>query len=171
MDRGDEGTIDTPAGPLGVYSFHMTLSYSRDPFCCFVARQDLATFYGCHRRAFAHFGGAPAEILCDRTKTVVTHHVGRGQGTPLHPEAVAFAGHYGYAVRLCAPRLSQTKAVAAPEFAASEFFDTRDLVGLGVVGDAGLHRHAVVAGRRRPSPGGARPGPPPGRWSRSARCR
>jgi len=109
VDWGDEGTITTPAGELGVFSFHMTLSYSRDPFCCFVPRQDLATFYDCHRRAFAQFGGVPAEILYDRTKTVVRHHVGRGQDTPLHPEAVAFAGAYGYAIRLAAPRRPQTK--------------------------------------------------------------
>jgi transposase len=109
VDWGDEGAIDTTTGPLAVYSFHMTLSHSRDPFCCFVARQDLATFYDCHRRAFAHYGGVPAEVLYDRTKTVVRNHVGRGQDTPLHPEAVAFAGHYGYAIRLAAPRRPQTK--------------------------------------------------------------
>ncbi len=109
VDWGDEGTIETAAGPVSVSSFHMTLSHSRDPFCCFVARQDLATFYDCHRRAFAHFGGVPAEIVYDRTKTVVKKHVGRGQDTPLHPEAVAFAGHYGYAIRLAAPRRPQAK--------------------------------------------------------------
>lgn len=109
VDWGDEGTIATAEGELGVYSFHMTLAHSRDPFCCFVPRQDLPTFYDCHRRAFAHFGGVPAEILYDRTKTVVKSHVGRGRQTPLHPEAVAFAGHYGYAIRLAAPRRPQTK--------------------------------------------------------------
>ena len=35
----------------------MTLSHSRDPFCCFTTSMDLATFWDCHRRAFAHFGG------------------------------------------------------------------------------------------------------------------
>lgn len=109
VDWGDEGTIETAGGPVAVYSFHMTLSHSRDPFCCFVTRQDLVTFYDCHRRAFAHFGGVPAEVLYDRTKTVVKRHVGRGAATPLHPEAVAFAGHYRYAIRLAAPRRPQTK--------------------------------------------------------------
>ena len=113
VDWGDEGTIETATGPLAVYSFHMTLSYSRDPFCRFVARQDLGTFYECHRLAFEHFGGVPAEIVYDRTKTVVRHHVGRGQDTPLHPEAVAFAGHYGFAIRLAAPRRPQTKGCAS----------------------------------------------------------
>ncbi len=77
VDWGDEGEILTAGGPLRVSSFHMTLSYSRDPFCCFVAAQDLATFWDCHRRAFAHFGGVPAVIVYDRTKTVVRRHVVR----------------------------------------------------------------------------------------------
>jgi hypothetical protein len=87
----------------------MTLSYSRDPFCCFAASQDLGTFWDCHRRAFAHFGGVPATIVYDRTKTVVRRHVGRGQATPLHPEAVAFASHYDFAIWLAAPYRAQTK--------------------------------------------------------------
>src|SRR6266508_3169493 len=81
VDWGDEGEIATATGPLRVSSFHMTLSYSRDPFCCFTAAQDLGTFWDCHRRGFAHFGGVPAVIVYDRTKTVVRRHVGRGQAT------------------------------------------------------------------------------------------
>jgi Mu transposase-like protein len=87
----------------------MVLSHSRDPFCCFTASQDLGTFWDCHRRAFAHFGGVPAQIVYDRTKTVVRRHVGRGQATPLHPEALAFAGHYDFAIWLAAPYRAQTK--------------------------------------------------------------
>jgi transposase len=109
VDWGDEGEILTATGPLRVSSFHMTLSYSRDPFCCFTASQDLGTFWDCHRRAFAFFGGVPAVIVYDRTKTVVRRHVGRGQPVPLHPEAVAFAGHYDFAIWLAAPYRAQTK--------------------------------------------------------------
>ncbi|MGW7825139.1 hypothetical protein ACWGLF_45825 [Streptomyces puniciscabiei] len=57
VDWGDEGKILAHVGIPKVYSFHMTLSYSRDPFCCFTTSQDLATFFDCHRAAFAHFGG------------------------------------------------------------------------------------------------------------------
>jgi transposase len=109
VDWGDEGEFQTQGGPLHTYSFHMTLSYSRDPFCCFTASQDLATFWDCHRRAFAHFGGVPVVIVYDRTKTVVRRHVGRGQATPLHPEAVAFAAHYGFAIWLAAAGRPQTR--------------------------------------------------------------
>jgi len=109
VDWGDEGEVRTQAGPLHAYSFHMVLSYSRDPFCCYVAAQDLTTFWDCHRRAFAHFGGVPATIVYDRTKTVIRRHVGRGQAAPLHPEAVAFAAHYGFAIWLAAAGRPQTK--------------------------------------------------------------
>lgn len=109
VDWGDEGVIETPFGPEHIYSFHMTLSYSRDPFSCFVTSQDLATFWGCHIRAFSHFGGVPAAILYDRTKTVVRRHVGRGDPVPLHPEALAFAMHYGFAISVCAPYRPQAK--------------------------------------------------------------
>ena len=51
----------------------------------------------------------PATIVYDRTKTVVRRHVGRGQATPLHPEAVAFAVHYGFTIWLAAPGRPQTK--------------------------------------------------------------
>ena len=100
VDWGEESgvLIGTPK----VYSFHMVLSYSRDPFCCYTARTDLATFFGCHIRAFEYFGGVPGSVVYDRTKTVVQRHVAPGKAVPLHPEAVAFAGHYGFDIDVLA---------------------------------------------------------------------
>jgi hypothetical protein len=80
----------------------MTLSHSRDPFTCFTTSMDLATFWDCHRRAFAHFGGVPATIVYDRTKTVIKRHVAPGVAVPLHPEAAAFAEHYGFTIDVLA---------------------------------------------------------------------
>jgi transposase len=139
VDWGDEGELQTPAGPLHAYSFHMTLSYSRDPFCCYVAAQDLGSFWDCHRRAFAHFGGVPATIVYDRTKTVVRRHVGRGQATPLHPEAVAFASHYGFAIRLAAARRPQAKGRVERqvEIVRSHVLDGREFDSLAAM-DAGF---------------------------------
>jgi transposase len=48
VDWGDEGAILLEAGIGKVYSFYMTLSYSREPFCCSVTSQDLGTFFDCH---------------------------------------------------------------------------------------------------------------------------
>ena len=102
VDWGDEGKILAHLGIPKVYSFHMVLSYSRDPFCCFTTSQDLQTFFDCHRRAFAHFGGVPMSIVYDRTKTVVRRHVAPGEAVPLHPEAVGFAGHYDFDIDVLA---------------------------------------------------------------------
>ncbi|AGL17558.1 DDE-type integrase/transposase/recombinase [Actinoplanes sp. N902-109] len=95
VDWGDEGAILAHVGIPKVYSFHMVLSYSRDPFCCFTTSQDPAAFWGAHRLAFQHFGGVPGSIVYDRTKTVVRRHVAPGQ-------AVAFAGHYDFAIDVLA---------------------------------------------------------------------
>lgn len=102
VDWGDEGRLLGHVGIGAVYSFHLTLSYSRDPFCCYTTSQDMATFWDCHRRAFAHFGGVPASIVYDRTKTVVKRHVAPGAAVPLHPEAAAFAAHYGFVIDVLA---------------------------------------------------------------------
>jgi transposase len=150
VDWGDEGEVQTAGGPLHAFSFHMVLSYSRDPFCCYVASQDLATFWDCHRRGFAHFGGVPAAIVYDRTKTVVGRHVGRGQATPLHPEAVAFASHYQFAVRLCAPRRPQAKGRVERQvqIVRTHVLDGREFDSLGAMDQAFLawlpHRRAAV---------------------------
>jgi transposase len=102
VDWGDEGAILAHVGIERVYSFHMVLSWSRDPFICYTASSDLVTFFDCHRRAFAHFGGVPAMIVYDRTKTVVKRHVAPGAAVPLHPEAAAFAEHYGFVIDVLA---------------------------------------------------------------------
>ncbi len=102
VDWGDEGQVLLDHGVIKVYSFHMTLSYSRDPFCCFTTSQDLGTFFDCHRRGFAHFGGVPGVIVYDRTKTVVRRHVAPREAVPLHPEAAAFAAHYGFVIDVLA---------------------------------------------------------------------
>ncbi|HEV8056263.1 MAG TPA: IS21 family transposase [Nocardioidaceae bacterium] len=102
VDWGDEGDLLAHVGIANVYSFHMTLSHSRDPFTCFTTSMDLATFWDCHRRAFAHFGGVPGSLVYDRTKTVVKRHVAPGVAVPLHPEAAAFAEHYGFVIDVLA---------------------------------------------------------------------
>lgn len=102
VDWGDEGHILLEVGIGKVYSFHMTLSFSRDPFCCFATSQDLGTFFDCHRPAFAHFGGVPGAVVYDRTKTVVRRHVAPREAVPLHPEAAAFAEHYGFVIDVLA---------------------------------------------------------------------
>jgi transposase len=131
VDWGDEGEVLTHVGIARVYSFHMTLSFSRDPFCCYVTSMDLATFFDCHRRAFAHFGGVPGAVVYDRTKTVVKRHVAPGLAVPLHPEAAAFAGHYGFDIDVLAAyrptgkgRVERQVAIVRDHVLAGRTFDS-----------------------------------------------
>ena len=129
------------------YSFHMVLSCSRDPFCRHVARQDLATFWACHAAAFAHFGEL-ARVVYDRTKTVI-RSTSRGEPVELHPEAVAFAAHYGFALRVCWPERPQAKGRVerTVELTREKVAAGRELATLqGVAG--GLGR--VAAGEKGP---------------------
>jgi hypothetical protein len=106
VDWSDEDvSCGQPPGPL--YAFHRTLGYSRDAYVEYTDRQDLTTCWACHQHAFAFFGGVPDERLYDRTKTVIKHSV--GQRRELHPEALAFAGQYGFTIKRCLPRHPATK--------------------------------------------------------------
>jgi transposase len=118
VDWGDEGELQAATGPLSVSvsSFHMTLPYSRDPFCCYTASQDLGSLWDCHRRAFAHFGGVPATIVYDRTKTVVRRHVGRGQQTPLHPPWPRWTPPSPLGCHTAAPRSTAPTARSSPSW-------------------------------------------------------
>ncbi|WP_443061737.1 hypothetical protein [Streptomyces sp. NBC_00455] len=71
---------------------------------------DLQTFFDCHRRALAHFGGAPMTIVYDRTKTVVRRNVAPGEEVPPHPEAVGFAGHHDFDIDVLAAYRPQARA-------------------------------------------------------------
>ena len=108
----EEPIVGAEGLDLPLYCFHMVLGHSRDAFCQVVSSMDLVTFWGCHRAAFSHFGGVPKEILYDRTKTVVKHHVGRQLGLDgqlFHPEALASAHPYGFSMRLCKAYRPRTK--------------------------------------------------------------
>lgn len=48
-------------------------------------------------------------VVYDRTKTVVRRHVAPGEAVPLHPEAVAFAGHYDFDIDVLAAYRPQGK--------------------------------------------------------------
>src|SRR4051794_20654086 len=90
VDWGDEGGILAHVGIAKVYSFHMVLSYSRDPFCCFTTSQDLAAFWGCHRRAFAPLGGGAGPVVYDRAKNVGRRDLAPRLAGAVHPGAGAF---------------------------------------------------------------------------------
>ena len=87
--------------------FVMVLGFSRALYAEAVWRADLQTFLSCHARAFAYFGGVPAEVLYDNAKVVVLERL--AAGPRYNPGLLDFAGRYGFAPRLCRPYRAQTK--------------------------------------------------------------
>jgi len=108
VDFGEFALLDGEGRKVGrVYLFLMVLGYSRKKYAEILLRPDLTSFLDAHRRAFEFFGGVPSEILYDCMKNVV---IRLGGGEPKWNDTFfSFAGHYGFAPRLCPPYASWVK--------------------------------------------------------------
>ncbi len=73
-----------------------------------VLRQDLATWIACHVNAFAYFGGVPAALVPDNTKTGVTRP--DYYDPELNPTYAELAEHYGTAILPARPYKPRDKA-------------------------------------------------------------
>ena len=107
FEPGDAAQVDFGAGPTLVHpdgqprrtwAFVMTLAHSRHQYVEFVWDQTVATWLGCHRRAFEWFGGRACAR--DHRQRQVRHHVKRLQPTtPLVQRAYAeCAEGYGFKI-------------------------------------------------------------------------
>ena len=61
---------DEPGVERVIWLFSLVLGHSRMIWARFVVHQDMQTLLRCHAAAFEALGGAPAEILYDRMRTV-----------------------------------------------------------------------------------------------------
>jgi hypothetical protein len=58
---------------------------------------------------FRTFGGVPREVLLDNAKALILHHDLASREVVLHPRLHAFARHWGFRIRACAPYRARTK--------------------------------------------------------------
>jgi transposase len=104
---------DEPGVERVVWLFSLVLGHSRMLWGRFVQQQDMQTVLRCHAAAFEALGGAPAEILYDRMKTVVDREVpqdGPEAGHIVYNRTlVDFARHYGYLPKACKAYRAKTK--------------------------------------------------------------
>lgn len=92
--------------PVKLHIFVLTLGYSRRGYYRVCANEQLGLFLEAHEAAFAHFGGVTHEHLYDRPRTVCQSEDGKWRWNETFR---AFAGHWGFEPRLCAPYRAQTK--------------------------------------------------------------
>jgi len=107
VDWGHCGRIMVEGKSLPLYAFVFTLSYSRWVYVEFTVSQDMATFLGCHHRAFVAAGGVPAEIVYDNAKTVTASRV--GHVVQFTEGLLRFAAGYGFGPRACWVRDPESK--------------------------------------------------------------
>ena len=111
--------VDFGAGPpitdvhtgevFKTWFFVMTLAWSRHQYAEFVRDQTVATWLGCHRRAFEWFGGTVSRVTIDNAKCAITRacvyeaEVQRSYGE--------CAEGYSFKIDACPPRDPQKKGI------------------------------------------------------------
>jgi len=160
---GEAAQVDFGAGPLlpdpasasprRTWCFVMTLCWSRHQYVEFVFDQSVATWLGCHRRAFEWFGSVPARLIIDNPKCAITRAC---VYDPLVQRAYAeCAEGYGFKIDPCPPRDPAKKGIveAGVKYVKGNFLPTRafrDLTDLNdqardwVLQQAGLRIHGTT---------------------------
>lgn len=116
---GEAAQVDFGAGPLLVdpasstrrrtWCFVMTLCFSRHQYVEFVWDQTVATWLGCHRRAFEWFGAVPERLIIDNPKCAITRACIHD---PMVQRAYAEAAEgYGFRIDPCPPADPQKKGI------------------------------------------------------------
>ena len=104
---------DEPGTERVIWLFSLVLGHSRMLWGRFVLQQDMQTLLRCHAAAFEALGGAPAEVLYDRMKTVVDREApqdGPDAGHVVYNRTLAeFARHYGFLPKACKAYRAKTK--------------------------------------------------------------
>ena len=93
--------------PVALSAFAMMLSHSRMPAIRWADSQNLASWLGCHNRAFESLGGIPAVLRVDNCKTAVVH--GAGPWGTLNEGYRRYALTVRFHVDPCLPREPRAK--------------------------------------------------------------
>lgn len=116
---GEAVQVDFGAGPMlhdpasgkvrRTWAFVMTLCFSRHQYLEFVWDQKVATWLGCHRRAFEWFGGVPRRVIIDNAKCAI---IKACVTDPVVQRSYAeCAEGYGFRIDPCPPADPQKKGI------------------------------------------------------------
>ena len=95
--------------PVRVYLFVATLGYSRRCYARAFRHERQASWFDGLEGAFEHFGGVTEEVLLDNARALVKHHDVATREVAFHERLTAFARHWGFRPRACAPYRARTK--------------------------------------------------------------
>ena len=154
VDFGAGPVLEHPAGgPRRTWAFVMTLCFSRHQYVEFVWDQTVATWLGCHRRAFEWFAAVPARLIIDNAKCAII------KACIYDPEVqrsyADCAEGYGFKIDACPPHDPQKKGIveSGVKYVKGNFLPLktfRDLADLNrqakawVMDEAGMRRHGTT---------------------------
>jgi transposase len=92
-----------------VYLFVATLGYSRRPYVSAFLHERQASWLAGLEATFRHFDGIPEEVLLDNPRALVSQHDVQTRTVTFNPKFLAFARHWGFRPRACAPYRARTK--------------------------------------------------------------
>lgn len=95
--------------PVRVYLFVATLGYSRRVYVQAFRHERQSAWLDGLEAAFRHFGGVSQEVLLDNARALVDHHDAATREVRFNARLHAFARHWGFRPRACAPYRARTK--------------------------------------------------------------
>ena len=107
----DFGERRVPVGgeAVRVYVFVATLGYSRRPYVRAFRHERQTAWFDGLEGAFRHFNGVPQEVLLDNARALVDRHDAATRVVQFNERFEAFARHWGFRPRACAPYRARTK--------------------------------------------------------------
>lgn len=108
LDFG-ERLVDIAGARVRAHFLVATLGYSRRIFTAAYACERQAQWFDGLEAAFLHFGGVPAEVLCDNARALVAHHNPSTREVTFNETFRRFCQHWGTRPRACAPYRARTK--------------------------------------------------------------
>jgi transposase len=172
-----ERLVEIGGGRVKAFVFVATLGHSRRCHVRAFRQEKQESWFSGLESAFMAFGGVPEEVLMDNPRALVVRHDAARRTVTFNDKLIAFARHWGFTPRACAPFRARTKgktesgvgyvkknAIAGRSFASWEAFEAhlagweRDVANVRIHGTTGeapiarfereeVHRLKALGGR------------------------
>ncbi len=104
-----ERLVEIGGTRMKVFVFVATLGHSRRCHVRAFRNESQESWFTGLESAFTAFGGVPEEVLMDNPRALVVRHDAVSRTVEFNPKLLAFARHWGFAPRACAPYRARTK--------------------------------------------------------------
>jgi len=104
-----ERLVEIGGSKVRAYLFVATLGYSRRHHVRAFRNERQESWFDGLESAFVKFGGVPEEVLLDNARALVVEHDAVTRTVVFNDKLTAFAKHWGFRPRACAPYRARTK--------------------------------------------------------------